>query len=176
MKMRYLLLVGVLASSAAMAQADVSEPQDILTKDGMVNITWQQPDSYRDIKAGSDIQSRFDKRLFNALTASLNKQAEQVLKTGQSLELTVTNLDLAGDMRPTFGATANDLRVVKNIYPPRISFSYKLLSDGKVMVAGTENLSDMNFLGGIQSGHQKAFHYEAKMLDKWLEQMVKTVY
>lgn len=116
MKMRYLLLVGVLASSAAMAQADVSEPQDILTKDGMVNITWQQPDSYRDIKAGSDIQSRFEKRLFNALTASLNKQAEQVLKTGQSLELTVTNLDLAGDMRPTFGATANDLRVVKNIY------------------------------------------------------------
>ncbi|AVV85201.1 hypothetical protein SPWS13_3492 [Shewanella putrefaciens] len=84
----------------------------------------------------------------------------------------VTDVDLAGDMRPTFGATANDLRVVKDIYPPRITFSYQVLENDKVIVAGDEKLSDMGFLTGIQPLNDKPFMYETQMLNDWLKKTI----
>ncbi len=86
--------------------------------------------------------------------------------------MTVTDVDLAGDMRPTFGATADDLRVIKDLYPPRITFSYQVLENDKVIIAGDEKLSDMGFMSGIQSVNDKPFMYETKMLSDWLKKTV----
>ncbi|BFL85791.1 hypothetical protein LFREDSHE_42410 [Shewanella baltica] len=86
--------------------------------------------------------------------------------------MTITDVDLAGDMRPTFGATANDLRIVKEIYPPRMTFSYQVLENDKVIIAGDEKLSDMGFMDGIKSLTDKPFMYETKMLTDWLKKTI----
>ncbi|MGL5359863.1 MAG: DUF3016 domain-containing protein, partial [Shewanella sp.] len=138
----------------------------------VVKIVWQNPQAFRDIKSSGEIQSRYEARLFESLTANLNKQASKLLKPNQKLEMTVTDVDLAGDMRPTFGATVNDLRVIKEVYPPRITFNYQIVENNQVIVAGDEKLTDMGFMSGVQSLNDKPFAYENKMLADWLKKTV----
>ncbi|MGS0690080.1 DUF3016 domain-containing protein [Shewanella sp. 30m-9] len=171
MKVKHILIAGILASSSAWAADEAIE--NPITEDGVVKIEWQDPNSFRDIRSGGEIQSRFEKRTFEQLTKSLNKEAVKVLKPEQKLEMVVTDLDLAGDVRPTFGATTHDLRVVKNIYPPRITFSYKILQDDKVIMAGDEKLTDMNFMYSVNARNDKPYRYENTMLASWLKKTVK---
>ncbi|MGL4446486.1 MAG: DUF3016 domain-containing protein, partial [Shewanella sp.] len=77
-----------------------------------------------------------------------------------------------GDMRPTFGATVNDLRVIKEVYPPRITFNYQIVENNQVIVAGDEKLTDMGFMSGVQSLNDKPFVYENTMLTNWLKKTV----
>ncbi|MGS0682552.1 DUF3016 domain-containing protein [Shewanella sp. 125m-7] len=171
MNVKHILVAGLLVSSSAWAADKAVE--NPVTEDSVVKVEWQDPNSFRDIKSSGEIQSRFEKRTFEQLTKSLNKEAVKVLKPEQKLEMLVTDLDLAGDVRPTFGATTHDLRVVKNIYPPRITFSYKILQDDKVIMAGDEKLTDMNFMYSVNARNDKPYRYENTMLASWLKKTVK---
>ena len=71
MKIQSLLLAGVLSCSAAWAADEA--PVDPVTEDGVVKIVWQSPKDYRDIKSSGELQSRYEKRLFETLTENINK-------------------------------------------------------------------------------------------------------
>ncbi|MCG9730258.1 DUF3016 domain-containing protein [Shewanella sp. Isolate13] len=167
MTLKTLFVAGILASSSVWAADEAAE--NPVTEDGVVKVEWQDPNSFRDIRSSGDIQSRFETRTFDQLTKNLNKEASKVLKPDQKLEMVVTDLDLAGDVRPTFGATTNDLRVVKDIYPPRITFSYKVIEGDQVIIAGDEKLTDMNFMHSINKMNNKPYRYENEMLTSWLK-------
>ncbi|RTR31187.1 DUF3016 domain-containing protein [Shewanella atlantica] len=171
MKLTYILLAGVLTSTAAIAADEIVE--NPVTEQGMVKIEWQEPKNFRDVKAVGDIQSRYEKRTFELLTKNLNKEAGKTLKSEQKLEMLVTDLDLAGDVRPTFGATMNDIRLVEELYPPRITFSYKILEGDKVIMAGDEKLTDMGFMQRVGRASDKPMRYESKMLADWLKKTVE---
>lgn len=170
MKFKSLFIAGMLATSSVWAADEPAE--NPVTEDGVVKVEWQDPDSFRDIRSSGDIQSRFEKRTFDQLTKNLNKEASRILKPEQKLELVVTDLDLAGDVRPTFGATTNDLRIVKDIYPPRITFSYKITEGDQVIMAGDEKLTDMNFMYSINKMNDKPYRYENAMLTSWLKKSI----
>ncbi|MFT5234970.1 MAG: hypothetical protein ACI8SK_001004 [Shewanella sp.] len=170
MKLTYLLLAGAMVSGAALATSDIVE--NPVTENGIVKIEWKDPKSFGDVKAASDIQSRYEMRTFETLTKNLNKEAAKVLKPNQKLELQVTDLDLAGDVRPTFGATSSDIRVIKDIYPPRITFTYTVTQDGKVMMAGAEKLKDLGFMHSVGRINDKPTKYESKLLADWVNKTV----
>ncbi|MBR9727581.1 DUF3016 domain-containing protein [Shewanella intestini] len=172
MKLKILMISSVLFSHVAFA--DEAEKPNPITEAGAVKIEWQQPDKFRDVKTSNERQSRFEMRLFNTLTENLNKEVQKSLQPNQRLTLQVTNVDLAGDMRPTFGATSGDLRIIKDLYPPKITFSYQLLEGGKVIIAGDENLRDMTFLTQTRVRTHKPFQYETLMLNKWFNATVAT--
>lgn len=155
-----------MTSSIAAAEEVAVNP---VTENGIVKIEWQDPKSFRDIKAVGDIQSRYEMRTFDTLTQSLNKEASKVLTANQKLELQVTDLDLAGDVRPTFGASSQDIRVIKDIYPPRITFSYTVIEDGKVIMVGDEKLSDLGFMNSIGRVNDKSTRYESQLLADWVK-------
>ncbi|GIU23649.1 DUF3016 domain-containing protein [Shewanella schlegeliana] len=170
MKLKTLFVAGMLVSSSVWAADEAVENQ--VTEDGVVKVEWQDPDSFRDIRSSGDIQSRFEKRTFDQLTKNLNKEASKILKPDQKLEMVVTDLDLAGDVRPTFGATTHDMRIVKDIYPPRITFSYKVIEGDKVIIAGDEKLIDMNFMYSVNKMNDKTYRYENAMLTSWLKKSI----
>lgn len=165
MKIKAIFLAAMLFPGTVLA--DNKQAPNPVTEAGAVKITWQSPDKYTDIKSSGELQSRYEQRAFESMTKQLNKLADKVLTNGEKLELTVTNVDLAGDVRPTFGAGPNDIRVLKDIYPPRIAFSYRLIKGDKVVLSGEEKLKDMNYLGGIQPLRQESFMYENQMLKQW---------
>lgn len=170
MKIPMILIAGMFAAGSAMAEeAATVDPQ---TENGAVKITWQEPKKFRDIKSSGELQSRFENRMFETLTKELNKEASKSLKPNQKLDLVVTDVDMAGDMRPTFGATSNDLRVVKEIYPPRISFSYQVLEGEQVVIAGDEKLTNLNFMNDIRPVNDRPFSHETRLLTEWFDKQV----
>ncbi len=165
----------IFSASIYAADADESKQEQAnpVTEKGIVKIEWQQPDDYRDIKAVSGKQSRYEKSVFEKLTKELSRDAAKVLKPNQKLEMLVTDVDLAGDVRPTFGATPSDIRVVKDIYPPRITFSYRVLEGEQVIIAGNEKLSDLGFMSSIRSAsHSESLRHEMKLLEDWLKKSI----
>ncbi len=162
-----------LVFTGAVSAHDIKNDETVTTENGNVSVTWQSPGHYRDIESSGEIQSRFQKRLFEDLTKALSKEAAKVLKDNQKLKLTVTDVDLAGDVRPSFGA-GDDIRVVKDIYPPRFKFSYTLTQDGKTVAEGKENLTDLSFLDRIQPAFERPFKYETHLLNSWMDKMAKT--
>ncbi|ARD20989.1 MULTISPECIES: DUF3016 domain-containing protein [Shewanella] len=175
MKVKHLLIAGALMCNVAIADEEVIE--NPVTEEGIVKVEWQEPKNYRDLKTATEVKSRFEQRFFDTMTKNINKEAEKILKPNQKLEMVVSDVDLAGDLRPTFGATsANELRIVKDLYPPRMTFTYRITEGDNVVIAGDEKLVDMNFMYGANSTrNQRPFEYETRMLKDWLKKTVEPV-
>ncbi|XPF92760.1 DUF3016 domain-containing protein [Colwellia sp. RE-S-Sl-9] len=131
---------------------------------GESEVIWENPDKYTDIRAGSESQSRFEARIFNSFEKHFAKLTEK-LPEGQILKIKVIDVDLAGDVRFD---TMDRIRVIRDIYFPRIEFSYQLVNaDKSVAQSGEINLKDMVFMGSFSRYQNKSLSYEKVMLDKW---------
>jgi hypothetical protein len=64
------------------------------------------------------------------------------------------------------------VRVVKNIYIPRINFSYQLLdTSGAVIQQAEVDLKDMSFMDrGNRFFDSESLRYEKNMLQRWFKQ------
>lgn len=128
-------------------------------------VTWSDYKKYRDIKAGDESRKHFRERTFKNFEKHFTKLASR-LPEGQILKIDVTDVDLAGD---TNAGGINRLRIVKEIYFPRMDFSYQLFSaDGTVMKEDKVELKDMNFMNSSNLRYSnKTLGHEKKLLDDW---------
>jgi len=141
-----------------------------------VKITWSNPDDYKDIRASSgESEQTFRQRLAGNIQDHMNKLATD-LAAGSVLEMTVTNLTLAGDLR-TSGARSGhkDIRIVKDGYRARMSFSYQLLdAAGQVTKQGEEKLqSPLSGPSINPTSKNEPFAIEKKMLSRWFNKTIK---
>jgi hypothetical protein len=148
-----LLSLVVVLISAATAQA------------AQVEVKWTNPDKYSDIDAGQEHRQHFKDRTFKAFEEHFAKMAE-ALPEQQKLIFDITNLDLAGDVN--FGGMKR-IRIIKDIFFPRIEFSYQLLNADNTVVKSAEvSLKDMGFLMHSSLRHRnQTLGYEKDMLDDW---------
>ncbi|NQY63852.1 MAG: DUF3016 domain-containing protein [Alteromonadaceae bacterium] len=136
-------------------------------------VTWSNPDKYRDIRAGSENRKHFKAKVFNNLEKHFTKLAA-TLPENQLLKINVSDLDLAGDTM--HGGTRN-IRIVKEINYPRIKLTYQLVDKGNktVISSGDVSLKDMNFMQARRLRYQRDFlGYEKKMIDKWFFKLFKS--
>lgn len=136
-------------------------------------VTWVDYEKYRDIYPNNNESRKyFRERTFKNFEKYFAKLAEN-LPEGQVLKIKVTDVDLAGDV--LFSGGPHRLRVVKEIYFPRINFSYQLVNaDGSEVIADEIVLKDMNFMIGSNLKYRNdSLGYEKKMLDKWFKETFK---
>ena len=86
------------------------------------------------------------------------------------LELTIVDVDRAGDYEPWRGVHYQDTRIVRDIYPPRMTVQYKRYDGSGALVAeGERKLSDLGFLLGPNPiNSSDPLRYEKRMIDSWL--------
>lgn len=92
------------------------------------------------------------------------------IPANHTLTLTITDIDMAGDIQPWRNRNHAQIRYIETIYPPRMSFSY-VLSDaaGNVVREGEQNLVDLSFNFGIPGFFRnESFHFEFNMLANWI--------
>lgn len=136
---------------------------------GEAKVTWQEPDKYTDIREGNELRDSFREKLFadfELIFADLAKQ----LPDGYLFEVSVTDVDLAGEVNGMYGAAWQNIRIIKNIYWPRMSFSYTLKNPAQeLLVSGQEDLKDLGFMSGAGSSGKTRFGYEERMLKRWFK-------
>jgi hypothetical protein len=100
----------------------------------------------------------------------LLEQAKYYVPEGHTLRVTITDVDMAGDFEPWRGPRFDDIRIVKDIYPPRITLNFQLTNaEGVVVKEGRRDLRDLGFLMKITMGFRDdPVRHEKALLDDWL--------
>nr|WP_136250450.1 DUF3016 domain-containing protein [Ningiella ruwaisensis] len=178
MKSKLIPLIGIVALSnvafsALAGEDDKSDIQTIEQSSEKLNIAFVAPKKYTDIRPSNQTRSKFREHVTDSFYEMFDDLA-QTLPDGQTLDVTVTDIDLAGDTRSPripINMLHNDIRVLEDIYFPRVKFSYQLKdASGAVLMSDDVELKDMNYLdraGFVR--HRYAFPYEHQMIEEWFD-------
>ena len=159
-------LVGATAAGSLFA-ADKAAASD-----ARVTVVFDHPEKYTDVKDGgldSD-NERGRERYLPQLKAHLEEEAGRRLAPGQKLTVTFSDIDLAGDFEPWHGPQYNDVRILKGIYVPRLTFTFRVTDEsGQVVKEGERKLVDLGYQMRItRAFRDDALRYEKDMLGDWL--------
>lgn len=157
------VMLSLLAMSAAMA--------------GEVKVEYKDYKKFTDMKPANEVRGAYEKRTmasFDKMFADLAKE----LPEGYSWDVVVTDIDLAGDVNHMFTQTGQRIRVIKEVFIPRINFSYTLLDQNKTVVIEEKDLKlkDMGFMSRIGANRaDQSFEFERVMLERWFKDNIKPV-
>lgn len=158
----------ILAAALALGAISVYAANPV-AKPANVTVTFHEPDKFTDARAsfGGPTEDYY----LDILKKTIQERAALNIAPGQKLEVTITDVDLAGDFLPGRAAGSEDIRIIKEIYRPRITLNFKLLgADGKVVKEGDRMLSDMNFMNNISIiGRNDPLFYDKALLKDWVE-------
>jgi Protein of unknown function (DUF3016) len=91
------------------------------------------------------------------------------LPSGQTLQLEVQDVDLAGEVRHNWRGQGQDVRVLRGrADSPHIKLHYSLQADGKTIKSGDAQLADLDYFFGAPPGSQLGdLPFEKRMLQQW---------
>lgn len=166
MKTTRILLLSVLVLTAG----GVARALDPVKGPSTVDVVFFEPEKFTDVRDGYMGSDQGRDATLVELKEYLVKRAVRGLAPGQKLSITITDVDLAGDFEPWRGSQWSDVRVVKDLYPPRITLAFRLTdADGTVSKEGKRDLRDLAFLMKITSGFRSdTLRHEKALLDDWL--------
>lgn len=155
-----LLLLALLAA-AALPAAPEPAPR--------VSVAFREPAAFADAAERFPGDPR-DTAHLDRLREHLVRAAAPRLPAGHRLEVLFTAVDLAGEFEPWRGPQWGDVRIVRDIYPPRLGLEFRLLDPaGRVVRSGTRALSDLAFLMKLTGGFRDdPLRHEKALLDDWL--------
>ncbi len=133
---------------------------------GEAKVTYVEPEKFTDVISGyeTDTEARSEViKEFNGIFSRLSKR----LPDGYELEVAVTDIDLAGQVRFNFRRSTRNYRVLKSEDWPRVIFSYSIKDMAQnVIASGNENLVDLDYLHQINTSNSR-FKFEEQMLKDW---------
>jgi len=173
---RLLLLVLVLLTTVATAHArarNVTDPDAprALPAEGPVQVQWTDPAEFTDLKYSGNRWRAAQGDWVEQLAQYLRKAAEKRLPEGDTLEVTITDIGRAGRYEPWRGIQMQDVRFIRDYYPPTMALQFKLYGpDGQVLAEGARKLRDTGFMmsGGPNQVSGDNLYYEKRMIDDWL--------
>ncbi|HVU25632.1 MAG TPA: DUF3016 domain-containing protein [Opitutus sp.] len=157
-------LLGTAAIGGLRAADEPSAPR--------VNVVFSQPEKFTDAardQRGSDFGLEENLAELKHFVVS---RADSMLPPGDRLTITFTDIDLAGEYEPwRTPGRGGDVRIVKDIYTPRMNLSYVLTdASGNVVKEGTRRLSNLTFMTDIlpASLRSEPLSYDKELLLNWL--------
>lgn len=138
-----------------------------------VSVTYVNPDKFAENRMFG-MQDRFNHiDYLTELKDYLVKRGEKILAPGQRLHVNIIDIRLAGAYEPSSGAQSDHIRMMRDVYPPRIDLDFQLTDqDGKVLREGKRVLRGLNYLQqgvnapGARSG--ESLYYDKALLERWL--------
>ncbi len=108
-------------------------------------IEFQNPENFADVKRSMFPSDWERQHILEDLEAYMRRAIERKFGDAYHVAITVTEVDMAGDFEPWRSPSASEVRVVRDAYPARLSFSYRITDrDGKVVQEGAEKLRNMS--------------------------------
>lgn len=144
------------------------------TPESTIKVEWVQPEKYTDIRPSNESKAMYRKHVIESFDKFWTKLSEK-LPQGYKLALTIKDVDLAGDVNPLYRVDNRDIRVIKDMYFPKITLDYQLQDAAGAVVASEQNvkIKDMNFMSsvGLRFSSQE-FGHEKNMLEKWFTKTI----
>ncbi len=171
-------LMLALASCASTGQTGMlaADAPRALPDSGPVSVTWNDPETFTEIRNSNNRWAASEGDWLQDLARHMRKRAEQGLAPGERLELTIVDIERAGQYEPWSHPGIQNVRIVRDMFPPRMTVAFRLHdASGGVVDEGERKLSDSAFL--IHSStinDTDPLRYEKRMIDKWLRRELIT--
>jgi hypothetical protein len=139
-------------------------------QDDRVTVEIAHPEKFTDFKTSCVARPVDVEALAADLERFVKATATRRLPEGQRMEITVTNIDMAGDIEVWRNPRFCDLRTMKDVYPPRVDLAFRILdADGREIGKGTRRLVDVNYLDRSAPSGVDPQRYEKYLLADWLQ-------
>lgn len=130
-------LGAALALGASLMAAPAAEESQV-----RVTVDYQNPSKFTDIEMGAITTDKDRAYLLSKISNVFKSEAQHVLPEGYALTVSVRDIDLAGDQEP-FASPNHDIRIMRDIYAPRIEFAYSVRdARNEVVTEGVADLRD----------------------------------
>lgn len=176
---RLLPIAGVLLAAALLAATTVSaRTRNVTDPDaprslpdaGPVSVQWTDPAQFTDLKYSGNRWRASQGDWVVQLAEHLRDSAAKRLPEGERLDITITDIGRAGHYEPWHGVQMQDVRIMRDIYPPSMKLDFRLFgADGQLVSQGSREVRDTGYLmGGTHIGNHDNLYYEKRMIDDWV--------
>ena len=156
----------MLAAAVALAGAGVASAGSAASR---ISVVFVAPERFTDVRDRAQASPRGVEELLDELARFMRETGERHVPPGLSLELRVTDIDLAGEFEPWRGPQFERVRFMREIYAPRIDFEFRLAdAEGRTVREGQRSLRDPNYLVRSARLTEERLRYEKDLLREWL--------
>jgi hypothetical protein len=131
-------------------------------------VVFDHPENFTDVKDRMSPTDKGRDEILSQIREHLVDRTSRLIPDGYRLTITFSDIKLAGEFEPWRGPQWDDVRIIKDIYPPFFKFTYSVTDPaGRVVKSGTENLQDLNFQMRVTLDTTDPLRYEKQILDDW---------
>ena len=164
--------MGACAHTTPHGVTDPSAPRALET-DGPVTVEWTDPAQFSEIRGSFNRWEASRGNWVHELAEYLRDGAQARVGEGERVHILITDIRRAGDFEPGRGPQMDRVRIMRDIYWPRMTleFSHDDAAGGRI-AQGARELSDPSYLTsriGPLTGSDP-LRYEQAMIDRWLHQ------
>jgi hypothetical protein len=143
----------------------VSAPQDESVS--RVSVSFVDPEKFTDARRAELAPTSAG--VLRELEKFLIETGGRYLPETMKLNIQVTDIDLAGDFELFRGPQADQVRITKGLYPPRIMLEFEVIDGAATVVrSGKRDLTDINYQLRSVYPREDYLRYEKDMLRDWL--------
>jgi hypothetical protein len=137
--------------------------------DSRVAVTFVQPERFTDVKDSLLGSPKGTADLLAEIDRYLHTAGERYVPAGLTLEVRITNIDLAGDFEPWRGPQFDRVRIMRDIYPSRLALELRLTdASGVVVKEGQRVLLDQLYMSTAALNNGEPLYYDKLLLGDWL--------
>jgi len=132
-----------LLTAATLALASAATAESTTPAKSQAQVTFQEPEKFTDFRQSESYTESDSAYLQDLLTRAIARSAAQSLPAGLRLSINFTDINLAGEVNPTYHPSRLGEREYKAIYKPHLKFTYSLTdASGAEIASGAETLTD----------------------------------
>jgi hypothetical protein len=168
MKPTILCVAALLAAASPLIKAATPTPAAA----ARTEVVFVDPAKFTDVRDSYTTTDNGRDYILDELRSYTIDRAERLIPAGDKLFISVTDVDLAGDFEPWHHGGWDQVRIVKDIYPPRISLSFRVTdASNRVIKEGKRELRDTAFMMNVPStSDNDPRRYEKQLIADWLSQ------
>ena len=124
-----------------------------------VTLTYVDPAAFPDAPRGALVE----------LKRWIEQRAAERVPVGQRLAITVTSVDLAGEFEPLRRPPYGTVRIMRDVYPPRVELRFRLTdANGAVVSEGQRRLENVAFHDTAAVRSTDPLRYDKALWNAWL--------
>ena len=172
MNTKLLTLLTIVSIGTAAGTATAANKSTESTK--ATTVEFLEPERFTDFRSSQFGGASEQASLASELRREIERISQRELPPGYHLALRFRDIDMAGEFEPWRGPRLDDVRIVRDIYPPRAELEYAITNDaGEVIASGERKLIDTNHNWRVRMSTQDRLVREVDMLADFIREIVR---